>query len=748
MNSDTPVIQSENIPTSIEVSDKNKNEKLSIFFSFVLILSGFAIIMGGSFSDYFRTAEGIFHSKFTLIIAIGTAFILNGLLIKTKWNRFGLWTGFALIGQAASLQMINAGQTIHFQHYYFLSELVKNNSLSLVLIAFQIVFVTYGISFHLKTIKNWIINNFAWWQLIIILLFTFIAGAAVTRDISIYISSLLTAFILQFINLANVILIGFTVPKESFVWLQEKSELILGEENEQSRNKIDRFIFISALWVILLSASLSYFVYQRHPHVPDETVYLFQAKYMAAGQLVSKAPLVPEAFSVYMIPTYDSSWFSIFPPAWSALLAIGIKANLEWLVNPLLAGFCVILTYIFFQEFYSRRFARIGILLLCCSPWFIFMAMSFMSHIFTLVCALVAAILLSRSLKNSKLSYAFGAGLAIGGLSLIRPLDGVIVALLFGVWTLIVSPTWKNKILTSIFLFIGTITTASLVFPYNKSVTGNAFLLPMDAYYTKYYWKNANGLGFGSDRGMGWALDAFPGHSPLEAVLNSVLNTFSMNIELFGWGFGSLILVVCLIISGFLQKKDIWAIVSIIAVVGGFGFFWYHGGPDFGARYWFLCIIPLVALTVRGIEWLSEKTANENTKNSNPVVLVVLAILCLSSLLTYFPWRSLDKYYHYLGMQPGILELNERHNFGKSLVLISGNEHPDYQSAWVYNPVNFEGDSSIYAWDKNPEIRKKLLQAYSDRIVWFVDAPSITNSGYKVRQGPIEAKELLSKETE
>jgi hypothetical protein len=252
-------------------------------------------------------------------------------------------------------------------------------------------------------------------------------------------------------------------------------------------------------------------------------------------------------------------------------------------------------------------------------------------------------------------------------------------------------------------------------------------------------------LGFGSERGMHWGLDAFPGHSPLEAVINTALNTFLLNTELLGWGIGSLLLALCFIFSGNLRKKEFWAIAVIVSVIGSYSLYWYHGGPDFGARYWFICIVPLIALTVRGIEWLSRKTFDENKDNSqmNPRIMLAVLILCGVSLLTYFPWRVVDKYYRYLEMQPGIEQLAKQNNFGKSLVLIRGNEHPDYQSAWIFNPVNFEGDAPIYAWDKNPEILRKLLNAYADRQIWIVDGPTLANGNYRISKGPISADELL-----
>jgi 4-amino-4-deoxy-L-arabinose transferase-like glycosyltransferase len=542
----------------------------------------------------------------------------------------------------------------------------------------------------------------------------------------------------QFVNIFNIVLAVWAWPSESVVWFRQKIDNFFGETKE--RVQLDRFSLLAALWIVLLAGFLSYFVYQSHPHVPDETQYLFQAQYLAAGQLTVKAPLVPEAFAMYMVPFQEERWFGIFSPGWPALLAIGVKLKAEWLVNPILAGICILLTYLFFQEFYSRRLARMAVLLLVCSPWFIFMAMSFMSHILTLVCALSAAILLRRAFSNQKLIYAFGSGLFIGILSLIRPYDGVLVAFLLGVWTLFSCPTWKSKILTSTVLVFGTIATAALVLPYNRSITGAAALSPLEAYFTKYFSSKVMTLGFGAERGFHWGLDAFPGHSLLEALINGALNIFLLNTDLFGWAGGSLAIAVFFVFTGKLSRKDLWIFAVIAVIVGGYSLFWYHGGPDFGARYWFLGIIPLIALTAKGIEWLS-RTISES--NRNPQVILAVGILCFMSLINFLPWRSLDKYYHYLEMRPGILELAKQHHFGRSLVLIRGQEHPDYQSAWIYNPLNFEGDAPLYASDKNPEIRFRLLQNYADRQVWLVDGPTFTNGNYQVSRGPISTLELL-----
>jgi hypothetical protein len=488
------------------------------------------------------------------------ALVFAGSLVHTKWKYFASWSALALVGQAAALQMIDAGRLIHFQHYRSLTDLLSQDALVPVLFGLQIALVAFGIGKRLPVIWSWLREKLRLWQVLSAAFFLMLAGAAVTPDLGIYSTSLLTSAVVQLVSLGNVVLAAWSVPADSIVWLRGKIDKLLSTSDVGTKVRLDRFSVLAAVWIVLLAAALSYFVYENHPHIPDEAQYLFQAHYFAAGQLSVSAPRVPEAFTMYMVPHAEARWFSIFSPGWSALLAIGSRLNAAWLVNPLLAGLCVLLAYMFFQELYSRRFARLGVLLLCCSPWFVFMAMSFMSHISALACALGAAVLLIRAFEKNKPIFAVPAGMVIGVLSLIRPLDGLIIAGLLGFWTLFRCRTWKSKVSTGAALALGTITTAALVFPYNKAITGSALLSPLDAYYAEYFSPKAMALGFGAERGFHWGLDAFPGHSPLEAAINTALNTFLLNTELFGWGTGSLLLAILFVFAFRFEKKDLWAL--------------------------------------------------------------------------------------------------------------------------------------------------------------------------------------------
>ncbi len=230
---------------------------------------------------------------------------------------------------------------------------------------------------------------------------------------------------------------------------------------------------------------------------------------------------------------------------------------------------------------------------------------------------------------------------------------------------------------------------------------------------------------------------------PFDAIINADLNGFSINIELFGWSIGSLLFVILFVLSGPFQKSDYLMFAVIAAVFIAFFFYYFSGGPDFGARYWFLMIVPLVVLTVRGIQTLEDKLNSDQSGNSTPVLAIVL-LVGIFALVNYFPWRAIDKYYHYLNMRPDIRELAKEYDFGRSLVLIEGDEHPDYASAFVYNPIDMQADAPIYAWDRDPETRQQVLQAYQDRPVWIIAGPTVTHAGYQIIAGPVPASELLA----
>jgi len=260
-------------------------------------------------------------------------------------------------------------------------------------------------------------------------------------------------------------------------------------------------------------------------------------------------------------------------------------------------------------------------------------------------------------------------------------------------------------------------------------------------YFDRYYRKGVNDLGFGPDRGLPWGFDPFPGHGLRDVIANALLNTAAINVELFGWCIGG---VAAVVLGAVLQRRAerTWLWLSAIAAIAGVhSFYWFSGGPDFGARYWFLLIVPCVALAATGLNAL-------DTRGTPPRAALAALLLSAAAMATFVPWRAADKYFHYRGMRSDIRAMARDARFDGALVLIRGRRFPDYASAAVYNPVDLRGPGTVFAWDRDPETGRSLLAAYPDRPVWVVAGPSVTGGGYTVVAGPVTGadREHLSEE--
>jgi hypothetical protein len=636
-----------------------------------------------------------------------------------RGSRARLWLGLALVGHAAALQIILAGPTIHYQHYAAPASLLSPTHLVPALaLAAQAILVSLAVFRRRRSVAGWLSKNFRVWQLALLGGLLWASSAAPSRDVSFTVYELSLASVLALVNLANVALVVVSLPASTRQALHRRIEAR------------DLFPFVAALWVVIMAAVLAIVSYERHPHVPDEVTYLFQARTFAAGRLTLPAPPVPEAFDVDIMSYEPDRWYAPTLPGWPAILAVGAAARIPWLVNPLLAGLGILLVYALVRKSYDHTTARLVVLLLSFSPWYVFLAMSFMSHTAVLVCALGAALAILRYRDTGQLGWTFLAGCLVGASSLIRNLDGLIIGAVLGL-VLIVATRFRVAAVAA--FGAGSLLVGGLILPYNAHLTGDATTSPLMTFWERDYPTGSNALGFGPDRGWEWGgLDPFPGHGPRDVVVNTALNVSSLNFELFGWSTGSLLLVFLFLLWRRADRRDGIMIALILAVVVSYSAYWFSGGPDFGARYWFLVILPCAVLTVRGAQALAERLG----PHGFPAVVTGLLVLSLSAFVNVFPWRAIDKYHHYRGMRPDIRELDRRVDFGPSLVLIRGNRHPDYASAFPYNPLDLHASRPVFAWDRSPEVRARLLAAYPKRPVWTVEGPTVTGGGFRVVERP------------
>lgn len=701
-----------------------------------------AIVGAASLGPCCRTADGGLSGRFVLGLALGGAVALAGWTARTRWMRSGLWLALALAGQGAALQLIDAGVLVHYQHYKLPPEALADPALrwTLVIVVAQGLAVAGGLAGRGGAIVQWMRRPRRAVQVALVLAACGCVAAPVSRDPWFFLAEVPLALLIQLVNAGNILLAAWTLPAEALPSLARRFDSWLGDREPEGAS-VDRFVLLAAVWVTAISAALAWSVYERHPHLADEVAYLYNARYFAAGTLTMAPPPLVEAFDLELMDYRPDKWFSTAPPGWPAVLAVGAAVHVPWLVNPILAGVNILLIYLLLGEIYPRRTARLSVLLLCVSPWNVFLAMSYMTHTITMTFAVAALLGVAKARRTGLTRWAWLAGFAVGAGSVVRPLDGLIVAALAGGWAL-GSGGARQKVRVVAALVAGTALTGALVLPYNKALTGDATRTPMNEYRDKHYGPKSNAYGFGPERGLGWPLDAYPGHTPFEALINAELNGASVNTDLFGWSTGSLILIAGLLVSRGMRRSDYLMLAAAAAVIIAYAPYWYSGGPDFGARYWYLILVPCVALSARGLERIETVLGFEGRHDARAAAAV--AALSLLALATYFPWRSLDKYHHYLEMRPGVRELAREHGFGRSLVLVRGARFPDYASAAIYNPLDLNANVPVYVWDRNAEVRAKVVSLYADRPVWIVEGPTRARAGFRLVAGPLNAAQAAS----
>lgn len=656
----------------------------------------------------------------------------------------------ALIGHISALLLIEAKPYAVFQHYTTWQTIAQDRPVPAWLLAAQTVvvgFVAWRLRRRLGGALARVLSPRAAALVAALAVFS---QAVPTESVARSAGEVLLAGIVALVAALNLVLIALLLPDAVLArtasWVAQR--ITVAPEDHQVR-AWDRSLPIGvALVVTMLAALSSWIVLERVPHIDDSISNYFQAKYFAAGHLFLEAPPDAESFQVDQTVVDPTRWYGYAFPAWPAVLAVGVKLGAPWLVNPILGGVLILLGHALVRRRADRGTANVVVLLLATSPWLIFMSAEFLAHPLTGVLALLAALAFDHASEgaNRWLVWASLAGLAAGGLMLTRAIDAAIVIVALGVTMCVdrrVFRHWKAAVVAAVIA----VATGSLMFRYNEAVTGRATYPPHMAWSDGKWGPGVDRLGFGSDIGIrAWPyLDPLPGHGPADVVLNANKNAFMTNFDLFGWAMGSL-LFVWLAVGGWSWRRgDALWVGLLAAYVTGYSTYWFSGGPDLGARYWYPLLVPLAALSARGAQMTTHSLRERGTLAfAGTRVGVVMVVASLSAAAAVLPWRAVTKYYRYRGITGEVRTLARLNHFDHALVFVrsdpSDPARRDYVSAFNMNPSTLDDPATIYALDAGQAHRAAVVARLSDRPVWVIGRIAQTPGGqaqFAVLEGPL-----------
>ena len=491
----------------------------------------------------------------------------------------------------------------------------------------------------------------------------------------------------------------------------------------KARRGISVNVYFLAFAAFAISAALAYFGFQGLPHVEDEVAYLFQAHSFAGGALTTQQPplAAQSGMEYYLLDIVDGRWFAVTAPGWPLLLTLGVWLSVPWLINPILAGASVYFAHGLVKTLTTKRKADVAALLMASSPWFLGVSGSLMPHTTAIFFTVLGWFLLVKSTPTARanLFMALAAGLCIGWVFVTRQLDGVLVGVATGLWLV---AQWRRPegVQRVIAYSAGCILTGSIYLIYNAIMTGNPLLAPLERYINALWHVGANAYGVGPEIGppSGWgALDLAPGHSVFEGIINTLQNVTSLQLDLFGWGIGSLALIWTLLIWGRPGRLDLAMGVLACAVIGAMFFYWFSGSFYIGPRYWFSLFIPAVILSASGYDALKIRLSNMNTDQTSAAL--ALVTLCLFGALVFTSWRGAEKYHIYGTFSPEFSTKTQAGEFGNAVVLFTTDA--DTGSALFLNDPFLRPDRPVFILDQGEPGNSAVTQAFPDRPVIYYD---------------------------
>jgi Dolichyl-phosphate-mannose-protein mannosyltransferase len=355
---------------------------------------------------------------------------------------------------------------------------------------------------------------------------------------------------------------------------------------------------LSALVLAAIALTMTQVIGWRYygfvPHYPDEVLYVFQARLIAAGRFVTDIPGgLTDAFYISttkpaFVDEIGGKWASFYPFGHPLMLAIGSAFGLTWLVPSVVGAGTVVLTYVIGRRFYNARTGLAAAAFLVASPFFLMQSSNFLSHNTGTLYILLSLLFILK--RDRPLLYGALAGLFFGLGVNTRPLNMAALVVPFGILMLSYVAVqgedrrqWLKH--TGAFLLL-TLLLLVAMFGYNYGVTGT--------FGTTY----AGGAGGDSSQLYGFR----EGHTLDIGIRNEQAQLTMLLVVFNAWpAFAGIILIFVPFLLGSRNHWDYFVLACATLPILAYAGYRYSGGYE-GPRYWYEAMPFLVLLSARGVE--------------------------------------------------------------------------------------------------------------------------------------------------
>jgi hypothetical protein len=396
---------------------------------------------------------------------------------------------------------------------------------------------------------------------------------------------------------------------------------------------------------------------------------------------------------------------------------------LRSLVNPILAGLGVWLTYRLGKRVLGETVGLLAAGLTLTSPFFLINSGSLLSHPFGLVLSAGFALAWLNGFDQRDAPRRWlptlVAGLALGILAFTRPFTAVAVGLPFAVHGiyLLIRGNWQTRWHVLVVGFIA-VAVGALNFGWQFLATGDPFMNP----YT--LWWPYDKIGFGPGVGR-----TEHGHNLRLAYINT---RFSLRVgtgDLFGWATYSWIFLPFGLVALFLRRN--WRGLLLAMVFPSLVLFYlayWVGAWIFGPRYYYEGLFSLTLLSGAGIAWLAGWPVAPGEpwrrysgwKMARPLAVVALLALLVSANLIFYTPQRLQMMRGLYDMQRSDLapfKTAKAQELTPALIVVHPPNWMEYGVLLeLQNP--FLDTPFIFVYNRGPLATHKLARAFPERAIY------------------------------
>ena len=478
---------------------------------------------------------------------------------------------------------------------------------------------------------------------------------------------------------------------------------------------------VYVVWIALVE-------YHGEPHIYDASAYFFAAKMYASGQLSVPAPAASELFPGPFMVIFQGRWFGQYEPGTSLTLVPGIWLGVPWLVEPVLGTLALLGIGLIAARLYDRRVATLAVLLGCLSPFYSYLAASYLSHTVALFYLVWGLWTLLRFAQGESGWNILLCGCCFGMAVLTRDLVALLYIMILVPGVVII--TWKRgkyrqQRLYRFLWWLVLVLMGALVFylyaGFNLLLTGNLFTTPRNLFFPGDTWGFGVGIGF------------YGQHTLAAGFVNLDELLTILQIDLFGWPFYLTLAFIALpFLSGQARKADWFLLITLVLTVGSYIGYFYHG-IYLGPRYLYEDLPFLLILSARGILTLGawgvqarqrgqEATLLSGSVKKRPaislVTLALVVVLVLCDVIYYLP-RQATLYQNFTGLPNTYkIDIDQIYHSPVHHAIVVTDDLAIYQIVlFPLNTPDLNGDV-VYAWFDSGAQIAQLRKDFPGRAIY------------------------------